>query len=229
MLCLSSDSYSNSSHEFNFTFLNRLGSHLTLLQDSSIASCVPCTSRTERGDGHQSTAPLTAADTHALGYRPRDPLDSRHALGLNFPLVIWHADLVTFQKRKGGFEWEKATQRQELQGSCSLLSSEHHTCSLLAAAEDAGRHLSPTQKPDHKDHPLCSPIMGVSQPCCAGRRGSLLLSTDDRDAEVSKLCNRGKKQRRAENTLTTTNQIAVQEKSGDNVNRTPPPKIKYWN
>lgn len=84
MLHLSRDSYSGSSHVFNFTFLNRLESHLMLLRDSSIADRVPCISWRESGDGHQSMAPLTTADTHLLAYRPRDPLHSGYAFGLNF-------------------------------------------------------------------------------------------------------------------------------------------------
>lgn len=55
-----------------------------LLRDSSIADCVPCTSRRESGDGHQSMAPLTTADMHLLAYRPRDPLHSGYVFGLNF-------------------------------------------------------------------------------------------------------------------------------------------------
>lgn len=82
-----------------------------LLRDSSITNCAPCTSRRESGDGHQSMAPLTSADTRALGYRPRDPSDSRHAFGLNSLPEIRHADLVTLQKCKGQGGFERGRRR----------------------------------------------------------------------------------------------------------------------
>lgn len=113
----------------------------------------------------------------------KDPSSSRYAFALDFLTEIWHADLVTFQKCKGqrGFErGEKATQTPELQASCLLLSSSNHTHSLLAAAEDAGRHLCTVQRPNHKEHPLCSPVIGVSWPYCASKRGLLLLRISDR-------------------------------------------------
>lgn len=88
MLGLSRDSYLRSSQVFNFTFLNRSGSHLMLLQDTSVTDHMPCPSQSKARDEHRNTAPLTAADACALRYLPRDPSDSRHAFGLYFPPEI---------------------------------------------------------------------------------------------------------------------------------------------
>lgn len=109
-------------------------------------------------------------------------------------------------------------------------------CSFPAAVPRAacGQHwrMCKAPLPRTETWSLCSAIMGVSQPCCAHRRGTLLLSTDDRTEQITEMLSfinhvaeeRGEENR--EHTQITTQQTALQEVFGDNVNKTPPPRIK---